>query len=864
MQLKDYQQRVVEEVERYLARLAEVRASGERYASQAAWQDCRIPRQYHPRTNGLGEDVPTFTVKVPTGGGKTVVATQILGSLYRTTLAGRNGAGLVLWVVPSSQIYRDTHKRLSDPEDWYRKMLEHAAGRRVEVWQKQDIHRLTPGRLREALNILIIQLASTNRETREQLKFFQDSGGNIVRHFPPEDDPDAHRELKHRIPNLDMIEDDAETGRHLVRTSVGNLVRLCKPPVILDEGHKATSRLARETIEGFNASVVVELSATPKGKRGEGFVYEPNVITEVSGEELLEEEMIKLPMNIATSQERSWESTLTQARDKRLALARKAMDYAAERQEEERRIRPIVLVQVERTGKDQRGQVVNGRRVIHADDVKEYLVQRLDVPERAIAIKTSQKDELNVEGVDIDDPDCPIEWIITKSALQEGWDCPFAYILVSLNNSGSGQAMTQLIGRILRQPNQEKTGIQDLDECYIYCLHKRASTIAREVKQALEKEGYEGDVMGLVREPGESPGRPEVPMRIREEFTRLYTRPFEGKIYLPHFCVKTNGSYEPLDYYRHLISQVDVAAFQYEEVSNDSWHLAEAIAQAKDRYYRYTFGQDDLERFHERDPDLQETDEQVRAWLTASLDFNFLSFKRLRDIVERIYERLCTHEMVKGKLAFVKSIVRDRTEAFVQEQVDRQTEAAFRRLYDEGRLRFYLECAQCRFEIPECITVHSKRRLTHDNGDQIARSLFDYVPEEGQNEYEKAVALCLDHDENVLWWYRNLIGENNYAIQGYRRNRINPDFVVQDKADHKPRHRVLVIESKGEHLSGSPDTSYKRDVARMFEKIGREVTWHQLGQDFKDHTFRFQILDETNEHGRGWSDELRDLLASSD
>ena len=83
--------------------------------------------QYGERRNGLDEDLPTFCIKVPTGGGKTLLATQILGSIYRTILKDRNGAGLVLWVVPSSQIYRDTLKRLRDRRDLYRVMLEHAA-----------------------------------------------------------------------------------------------------------------------------------------------------------------------------------------------------------------------------------------------------------------------------------------------------------------------------------------------------------------------------------------------------------------------------------------------------------------------------------------------------------------------------------------------------------------------------------------------------------------------------------------------------------------------------------------------------------------------------------------------------------------
>ena len=90
------------------------------------------------------------------------------------------------------------------------------------------------------------------------------------------------------------------------------------------------------------------------------------------------------------------------------------------------------------------------------------------------------------EGLDLLDQNCPIEWIITKSALQEGWDCPFAYILVSLNNTGSGQSMTQLVGRILRQPYQERTPLEELNESYVLCLHKTAGEIAREVKAALD------------------------------------------------------------------------------------------------------------------------------------------------------------------------------------------------------------------------------------------------------------------------------------------------------------------------------------------------------------------------------------------
>jgi len=606
MELKKYQRRVVDEVERYLARVAVERSGGnKRHASLDAWRDLGHG-PYTEQTNGLGEDHPVFCIKVPTGGGKTLLATQILGSAYRTILQDRNGAGLVLWVVPSSQIYRDTLRRLRDRNDMYRLMLEHAVSRRIEVWEKHEIARLSPGRLRDCLNILVVQLASTNRETREQLKFFKDSGGNIVQHFPAEDDAEAHKALKATFSNLDMIVDDAATGQHLAATSIGNLVRICRPPVILDEGHKATSELARSTIEGFNASLVVELSATPR--KG------TNIICRVTGGELLDEEMIKLPLNIATSGQKSWKDVLTQARDRRETLARLAAEHAA-KVGGSQYIRPIILVQVERTGKDQRDA-----GFIHSEQVKEYLIERLDVSEAAIAIKSAVTDD--IEGIDLLDPLCPVEWIITKSALQEGWDCPFAYILVSLNNVGSGLGMTQLVGRILRQPYQERTPLQELNESYVFCLHRRASEIAREVKKALENEGYEGDAAGAVVDASDPQyRRPQRAVHIRDEFLSLYRKPYAGKIYLPHFCVKTGRSYEALDYFRHLISRVDVERFAYEKID---WPLADELKAAKDRFYTITLGED-LVRQGERDVDALESDQQVLAWIAASLPFAFLA-----------------------------------------------------------------------------------------------------------------------------------------------------------------------------------------------------------------------------------------------
>src|SRR5579859_2746969 len=168
MQLKRYQERVLQEVKQYLDLLVAQQKGGNReHAALDAWR--KAERQnllylidpYIERENGLSEDLPTFCIKVPTGGGKTLLATQILGLIHQKTLKQRNGAGLVLWVVPSDQIYKDTLKALRDRRHFYRESLEHALSRRLEIWEKQDVARLTPAQLQNNLNILLLKLPST-------------------------------------------------------------------------------------------------------------------------------------------------------------------------------------------------------------------------------------------------------------------------------------------------------------------------------------------------------------------------------------------------------------------------------------------------------------------------------------------------------------------------------------------------------------------------------------------------------------------------------------------------------------------------------------------------------------------------------
>ncbi len=238
-----------------------------------------------------------------------------------------------------------------------------------------------------------------------------------------------------------------------------------------------------------------------------------------------------------------------------------------------------------------------------------------------------------------------------------------------------------------------------------------------------------------------------------------------------------------------------------------------------------------------------------------------LGFRALGVIVDRAVDHVIEREpTVRGRVGLAKYALRERLIGFINAQQDVQTEHVFRDLVVRKRIAFYLECIECRFELPPEIELRSTHRLTDDDNREVAKTLFEWAAAEEFNEYEREVALCIDKHPEVLWWYRNAVGRDCFSIQGYRRDRVYPDFVVQKGTEGRPAPAVVVVEAKGEHLSGNVDTEYKRDLAQFFEKVGRHVTWQELGEGFADATFRIQVLDQDD--AGAWKDGLDAVLRS--
>ena len=816
MELKIYQQNALDAFTRWLealykventsktaiealrqAGVAEIPAELRNYPEKA-WQNLKqngdvapTAGDYVTRTDDAQRPIPHVCFKVPTGGGKTLLAASALERLHRQR-------GLTLWIVPTRAIYTQTKKALWDKEHPYRKMLERASAGQVKVLEKDD-----PFNRDDTANYLCVMLlmlpAANRRKGKEFLRMFKDTG-KYPSFFPDSDDIFGDARMQNEYPDLECHE---KTG--LVKQSLFNVFKMLRPVVILDEAHKAYGASTRKANEEFARSInrldpqmIIELSATPN--RGIS-----NLLVDIDGIALKKEEMIKLPVQVksnfrknteTTSWRDDWQYTLQQAVDElqRLNDAAEALENTTNRY-----IRPIAVVRVERTGKDQR----DGER-IHADDARDYLIH-LGIPQEAIRIKSAERDELQDE--DLLSKTSQVRWIITKAALMEGWDCPFAYLLVMLDNTQAQKAITQLVGRVMRQPHAQLTGREALDQCYVYCNNTDVAVAVEQVKKGLESQGLTGlgdDVIGAAD---------------TQELLDLRTQTVERRkqfrsqaIYLPMVLHKNGDEWIQLNYQAHILPHIKWAKIQAPDPNASApdtmiWQSAAVdVGDAPPVYHPdqapyidKTVGVSDFAR--------RLSDLLPNPWRAAHIA------SQMRENLRQNGE---TEEDIYDKRSYLVHALREH----IKHEVERQAEQIFRRKLDQGEIRFDLETEEPNYKLRDTYEIEVKpddKPLTR-YGNTVQLSLFEPVFEHHfDNEFEKKFAYYLNERRALQWWHRIAVRQRGeYYVQGWKQRRIYPDFVAMTR-EIAGGTRVLIFETKGEHLSGNLDTEYKEKVLKTLE-----------------------------------------------
>lgn len=863
MDLKQYQQHSLHWLRRYFQRCWTLQEMGDSFPAATAFTS--VTAEIH-EGQGLPyakveqvPGIPYVCLRIPTGGGKTLVACEAVPLAVKDLL--QKDRALVLWLVPSDTIRTQTLARLKDPGDPYRQSLDTNLGA-VEVLDIDEANRMKRPLLDSHTVIVVATMQAFRRKDMSALNVYKNNG-ELMSHFE-----NLPLEL------LATLENEPDGHFH---QSLVNVFRLRRPFVIIDEAHNARQPLSFETLRRLNPAAVLELTATPNLKpqmvkfEGETIENPPsNVLYSVSAYALKAEEMIKLPIYLRYRE--PWDALLGDAIG---LLGHLRAEAAHEEAATGETIQPIMLLQAQ--------PEYQSKSSITVETVEKALTDQWKIPADQIVVHTGKRRGL--DEVDVMKKGSNVRFIITVQALKEGWDCPWAYVLFSAAEMSSAGAVEQILGRVLRMPAAKRKQRDDLNNAYAFVASTKFSEAAKALKDGLIAAGFEGqDAEDLIVDrpllalPTTTPpvsatapvkvALPAAPtatlplsvigavtwnettqeltvekvLSADEEAAILEWAGTEATRAAVRLAVKTRAgqvfgatpaNLSPAE--RGVSFEVPVLALkqgnflhQFEEDDineNNNWTLSQCdadlpafIIPTVDRGIVIDIS--DEERIQQRF--LAETERQQRL-LEASASW---PAARLVDAIDRSFSHPNLTAAETG-IWLTRVIAALEERGFTLEQLTahrhrlyKAVAARVRELEKQGRKKIYETLLYGDGSGTVHVSLASVFRFDPDKypvgnryrGLELPRHYYTEIG--AMNGEEVKCAQIIAHDARVETWVRNLEREPklSFWIQTST-DKFYPDFIAKLE-----NGKLLAVEYKGGHLAGSPDTKEKERLGKLWEE----------------------------------------------
>ncbi|HET54606.1 MAG TPA: hypothetical protein ENN33_05250, partial [Ignavibacteria bacterium] len=455
--LKDYQKRTLDALSEFLKDSEETKnvtlsyqnATKKNFGKVAEYNDAGFP------------NVPYVCLRLPTGGGKTLLAAHSIPLICDEYLM--RDFSVVIWLVPSTAILEQTFNCLNNSNHPYKRILNEKFNGRIEIYKVLDALDIKKAAVKGNTCIILSTFAAWRVKSTEGRRVYAGDNGNLKPFF---DDLSSYN--KEHVKKLEYVKSN---GDQVLKISLANVVYLSNPIVIIDEAHNARTPLTFDTLERLNPSCIIEFTATPRteGKDRSNVLYSVNAV------ELKNEHMIKIPIELMTIP--NWQQTIANAISKR-----KELEEVAEKEEKQtgEYIRPIVLLQAQHDSQTE--------ETINVEIIRNYLLNSLKIDEKEIAVATGE--EKGIEGIDLLTRNQKIRYIITKLALKEGWDCPFAYVFCSVAVVKSSKDAEQLLGRVLRMPKVTRKQNEELNNAYAFVYSDNFLVTFSNLQEYLHDSGF--------------------------------------------------------------------------------------------------------------------------------------------------------------------------------------------------------------------------------------------------------------------------------------------------------------------------------------------------------------------------------------
>ena len=605
------------------------------------------------------------------------------------------------------------------------------------------------------------------------------TAGNPVCTFL-EDEMNGAKEFisKHEIAFFNwekLVQKDKETGawkNNLMKDQEGKTfinvlentrARSTKIILVVDESHigaDSKARISEFKNDVVKPDIILEMSATPLHDHIDVTINHEDVIAEgMIKEDIIVNEGIRKGdldlVEIDTEQ-----LVLQKGYEKRLELLKRFKEIGSN-------VNPLCLIQIPNVDAGEAKKIV----------IKDFLRER-GITEENGKLKLWCDDKSDFNKKELRRNDDETEFLIFKTAVAVGWDCPRAHILVKFREGKSETFEIQTVGRILRTPEAKSYGDVLLDNAYIFTNIKDFET---------KRETYS-------------------PNRIKSMFSHFRDSYTKDNIWdatqLISFYRSRQGDYNSADSsYNQFFEASFMSFFGFEE--NEKYLLGDAnVKKLEARGLKLALSTDDTlisetviksktiddaqkVKNDQVDVKMSENDIEAAFYSIIKDNLNGLAYKRSKDLmggaIVDVFSKFYCPFSRSTKITSIQKIVVNNQNIFAQIISDSTLEFREKLKENAGKKgeKYPFKIEPTRAYSPE----------THQRVDFATKSLYQplYVlmNESGKiNQLEADFLEYLEEQETVEWYWENgaeLMRVNFGISYNNNLNTFQPDFIVKFK-----------------------------------------------------------------------------------
>lgn len=404
----------------------------------------------------------SFALSACTGAGKTVIASAVIEALFRGSEnfdTEPDHTAVVLWLTDDESLNNQTRNRIIQSSELHSEQL-------VSI-DSPDFPRILEAGHVYFLNVQKLHDGSTNytRASNSRPWSLWDTIGNTI--------GDDQRTLY-------LVLDEAHKGMGTnAKSRATTVLRLIngesdRPPVPIVWGISATPerfRAAMEKVE--NRTTFPDVVVPPSEVQASGLLKDTVILSSPDETGQFDTTLLRTAVTRIVEQSHRWE---TYCKDQGIDP-----------------VSPLLVVQIEdKPSKDTLDGIVSTLREEWPDltpkSIRHVLGDHTDIAAAGWTIP-------HVDPETVQEKD-HIRVLLAKNAVNTGWDCPRAEVLISMRGGQDPTFITQLIGRMVRTPLARRIPSDEMLNSVMCLLPRFNEERTTSVVKALTSHAFDGDGTG--------------------------------------------------------------------------------------------------------------------------------------------------------------------------------------------------------------------------------------------------------------------------------------------------------------------------------------------------------------------------------